>query len=602
MIFTDARTGAVLLTVLTFSFGATATVAQTAPPSLPTQDAASTASEDEATEVDEIVVTGVRRAPVGSVVGDIAPEITLSPREIQSYGVSSIEDLIAELAPQTSSGRGRARGGDAPVVLLNGRRISGFGEIRAIPVEAILRTEILPEEVALKYGYSANQRVINVVLRRFFRASTGEGQISAPTEGGQVSGQAQASYTRIIRDDRMNFDLRYNRSSELLESDRDLISAAAGRPFDLLGNVTSPTQGAEIDPALSAISGQAAVIAGVPGFAGARPLTLEDFAATAGAPNVTDVRRFRTLSPATESLRANGVISRPLPFGFNGALNVTVAANSRDSLLGLSGYSVVAPAGAAGSPFTVPVAVNRYASVFGPLTQSQDVWTARLASTANRDIGRFRLNLTAAYDHSDTRTQTDVGVDASSLQAQAAAGQVDAFAPVAAGVLGRLAATEAREADDTFTARALANGPVFKLPAGDVTAALGVGDTQNQLDSRSSRAGVEQAISLARNTLNGQLNLDVPIASRRSHVLDRWLGDPVAQLQCGGRSGVRFRPSENAGLWREMDPAEGAQPARLAHARPERAQPDAAGRRDGDDTRLARVRLRHGREAATWSW
>ena len=70
----------------------------------------------------------------------------MGPAEIQSYGVSTVTELLDELAPQTRSDRGR--GGESPVVLLNGRRISGFNEIRDIPVEAILRVDILPEEVS----------------------------------------------------------------------------------------------------------------------------------------------------------------------------------------------------------------------------------------------------------------------------------------------------------------------------------------------------------------------------------------------------------------------------------------------------------------------
>lgn len=112
--------------------------------------------------VSEVVISGQRRQP-GAVVGDIKPEIQLSPADVQSYGVSSVADLLNELSPETRSDRGR--GATTPVVLLNGRRISSFSEIRDIPTEAILRVDILPEEVSLKYGYSADQRVVNIVLR-----------------------------------------------------------------------------------------------------------------------------------------------------------------------------------------------------------------------------------------------------------------------------------------------------------------------------------------------------------------------------------------------------------------------------------------------------
>ena len=122
--------------------------------------------EDLDTEVEAVTITASGK-PYGAVLGDIPPEETFSAADVRSFGVSSMEDLLTELAPQTTSGLG----GD-PVTLLNGRRISGQGEIRDIPTEAIQRVEILPEEVALKYGYSADQKVVNIVLRQRFRAQT----------------------------------------------------------------------------------------------------------------------------------------------------------------------------------------------------------------------------------------------------------------------------------------------------------------------------------------------------------------------------------------------------------------------------------------------
>src|SRR6185295_8866957 len=122
------------------------------------------AAEEEEDE-NAITVTGSRRALPGSVIVDIAPEVTLGPTDVRSYGVNSVSQLLSELAPQTGSGRG-----GAPVVLLNGRRISSPREIADVPTEAIQRVEILPEEVALSYGYPADQKVVNIVLRRRFRS------------------------------------------------------------------------------------------------------------------------------------------------------------------------------------------------------------------------------------------------------------------------------------------------------------------------------------------------------------------------------------------------------------------------------------------------
>ncbi len=141
----------------------------TAQPSTITPAAAPAAQPvDDTGDDEEIVVTGQRAR--GSVVGDIPPENTLDARDVRATGATSINDLLDALAPQIGSVRGRGSG--APVLLLNGQRISGFRELRDIPTEAISRVEILPEEVALKYGYSADQKVVNIVLRQRFRSTT----------------------------------------------------------------------------------------------------------------------------------------------------------------------------------------------------------------------------------------------------------------------------------------------------------------------------------------------------------------------------------------------------------------------------------------------
>ncbi|MEO9133256.1 MAG: TonB-dependent receptor, partial [Sphingomonas sp.] len=153
--------------------------------------------DEENSDEPDIIVTGQRNLP-GAVVGDIRPEEQLGPADIRSYGVSSISDLLNELAPQTNS----VRGGGAPVVLLNGKRISGFNEIRDIPTEAIARVDILPEEVALKYGYRADQKVVNIVLRRRFRATTVELADKVPTAGGRNTAQGELDLLKIRGDGR----------------------------------------------------------------------------------------------------------------------------------------------------------------------------------------------------------------------------------------------------------------------------------------------------------------------------------------------------------------------------------------------------------------
>jgi len=125
---------------------ALAVSAHAAPPTQPSGPGGK-GSATAGSEVAPLVVTAQRKIPYsqqpGAVVGDIEPEEQLDPSDIQSYGVSTVTELLNELAPQTRSDRGRSQ--TAPVLLLNGRRISSLNEIQNIPTEAILRVDILPE-------------------------------------------------------------------------------------------------------------------------------------------------------------------------------------------------------------------------------------------------------------------------------------------------------------------------------------------------------------------------------------------------------------------------------------------------------------------------
>lgn len=186
------------------------------------------AAEDAYEDGEEIVVVGGARQ-TGAVIGDIPPENQLDPRDIRATGATSVAELLEAIAPQTSSARGRD-GGGGPVVLLNGRRTSGFREVRDLPPEAIMRVDILPEEVALKYGYRADQRVVNIVLRPRFRSTTARIEGEAATEGGRREGEIDV--TRLLLGDkgRTTINLHLEDVTPLTEDERDIAGPAAGTP------------------------------------------------------------------------------------------------------------------------------------------------------------------------------------------------------------------------------------------------------------------------------------------------------------------------------------------------------------------------------------
>ncbi len=215
----------------------TATQQPAAPAAAQSDTAAAQAVDEDYGDEEEIVVQGTRAR--GSVIGDIPPENILDSRDVRATGATSINDLLDALAPQIGSSQGR--GGEKPVLLLNGQRIASFRELRDIPPEAIERVEILPEEVALKYGYRADQKVVNIVLRQRFYSTTAQVGAGAATDGGYVNGNADLTRFIVEKNGRTTLNLHAEGNSLLTESERNIL-------------ISTPPDGATTDEELAARS------------------------------------------------------------------------------------------------------------------------------------------------------------------------------------------------------------------------------------------------------------------------------------------------------------------------------------------------------------
>lgn len=486
---------------ITTAVTATPATAQTTPARTPPA-AQAEPEEEEGAEEGDVVVTA-RRQP-GTVPGDIPPEQQLSPADIRSYGVSSVADLLTELAPQTTSGRG-----GSPVVLLNGRRIAGFQEIRDLPTEAILRVDILPEEVALKYGYSADQKVVNFVLRPRFRSLATEAIARVPTEGGSAMGQGRLDWLTIRRDKRLSIHTDYQESSRLTEAERDILAPASNAALG--GNIVTA------DPGLAALTGSNPSVVGLPaGLAGVPTLS-----ALAGTPvNGTDVTRYRTLQNAQRQWDANIVYARNILGNVAASFNAEVQATQSNSWNGLPSANLQLPVGNPYSPFGTTATIARLTDAYGPLTQDNTGLTAHFGTVLNGQISsKWRWSVTGAYDRAESRVATDTGLDTAAFQARLNANDPTAnpYGPIEA--IGLSPRNFARSTSSTAQVDALLNGRVFALPAGDAQASVKFGGQTSDFSSRSLRFGQEQSGEVSRDIVNGQLNLDLPIANRDRSVL-----------------------------------------------------------------------------------
>ncbi len=510
---------------------------ETPPPAAepePETSATTPVADDDSYDLGTVAVTGTRQR--GSVDTDIPPDVTLTADEIMAYGASDIAELMTYLEPVTRSSSGRTD--LQPVFLVNGRRISGFREIRGIPTEAIERTEILPEAVAVQFGYRPEQRVVNFVLKFDFRSTTYEATGRIPTEGGRTTVEAETDLLRIAGANRWSMDLEYERSTPLYETERDIRRDPGATPYDLVGNVTSnsyspgcltatPPTCTAIDPALGV------AITPVPG-ATTTP-TLADFVAAAGAPRSADLTAYRTLLSASERAQVSGTIKRDLNSTTQATISASLEDTSSRSFNGLPGVRLALPETNPFSPFSDDVQVFRYLDDAAALQRETDRLQGELGFVLDGFIGEeWRWTATGEYTRTETDTVTGRGYNAEPFQDRLTAGDPTAnpFGALDPAAFARVANDTARSVSQRLDTELVLTGDIWELPAGDVSSTFKVGADTLSLDSTSTRGGVTTERGQSRDRLSGQSSLNFPIASRRNEVLTG-LGDLSVSVDAG---------------------------------------------------------------------
>ncbi len=413
----------------------------------------------------DIVVTAARID--GQLNVPMQPIETMDEDDIAAYGVNSISDLIDAISPQTGSGRGRGDG--RPVILVNGQRITSFREMRDIPPEAIRRLEIMPEEVALRFGYPANQRVVNIILKKKFAATTVAGEYNRPTEGGYDNYEIESGIFKVEGQRRFNVSAKYTDTSMLTENERNVRQADG----------TEPTVAGDPDPA-----------------------------------------RYRSLAPSDSEFTLNGTMTQGLgKDGFDGSFttNGTFTHSVTNSWSGLDTVTLKHDGDSAvrtlPDPLETRVETNEFQAGLG----------------YSRMLGSWNFNVTNDGSYTITETDTDQRRDTSGLVAAAASGElaIDGALPFVPGS----GVDEALNRTATLSSLATLSGRPFTLPAGDASLTFkgGYDYTHSTSENSASDTGT---VRLTRGDVSGGLNLALPLTSRSGDVLGA-VGDITLNLSGG---------------------------------------------------------------------
>ena len=417
--------------------------------------AASAAQEAEPADTErhggEILVVAERIR--GQVESPAPPIAVLDEKDIQALGATNLADVLTQLAPQTGSGRGR--GGGPPVVLINGQRIGNFREMRNFPQEAIRRVEILPEEVALRFGFPANSRVVNMILKDNFSSKTIEAETAVPTRGGFQTYEVEATALRINGPQRFSVTAKIDDTSELTEAERRVTQTAG----------SLPTVATDPDPAA-----------------------------------------FRSLIADSRELGLNLSLARGLGkdgLGGNFSLNGNLARNDSRRYSGLDVAVLTAPGGA-----------RAIRSLDDPLERRTRTTTAQGGAALNTRLGSWQFNATLDGSHAASSTLIERRANTAGLVAAAAAGTLPITGPLPA--LAEAGFDTATSNSDRLDGLATLIGRPLRLSGGEVTATGRAGFTYLAFKTADSRSTAGE-VTLRRDRVSLGGNLGVPITSRREN-------------------------------------------------------------------------------------
>lgn len=227
------------------------------------QSASTPAQDEDATQVEEIVVTGsrIRRDPANAPT----PLIQVSREQLQSTGQSTVIDYLATIpalsnsqVPSDTVGTGsvgaayanlRSLGIGRTLTLVDGRRhVSSLGgsltvDIDTIPRLLIDNIEIVTGGASSVYGADAVSGVLNFTLRRDFEGLEVDAFYGQINEGGEANQRISALAGVNLFDDRLNLwgFAEYEDLAELTDDDIDWLAAN----YAFVGN--------DVDPSIPAI-------------------------------------------------------------------------------------------------------------------------------------------------------------------------------------------------------------------------------------------------------------------------------------------------------------------------------------------------------------
>jgi len=475
---------------------------------------------DRPASLPEIIVTGSNirgQAPVGSSVR------TISRAQMEENGYRSIAQALQALpgnfggvaneqaslsfvdrtgtnATLSSGVNLRGLGAAATLVLVNGRRLAGagnlgdFADVSNIPMSVVDRIEVLMDGASAIYGSDAVGGVVNIIMKDRFKGLESGLRFGTVTQGGMRefqayqtagtewgTGGALVSYEYYDRRPLMARDRRFSRTAD----SRMLGGTDHRNIYSLPGNILG----------FDRVTGGLGALYAIPGGQNGTALGPEDF--LAGEANAGDPLAGAELIPAQTRHSIYATANQDLGGGVRLSLEGRFTRRDFEALGG--GYITILTVTPNNPWFVSPT--GQSADLIGydfgkEIGASRDSgWSEALGFTGGVDVdlgGDWKLAAYAAYARSKERHLTDnianeallaealgtIGDDPATAYSPTRDGYFNPYGDGTANAPAVLAAVgsgflDARNADHIATGNLQADGTLLDLPAGPLGIALG---------------------------------------------------------------------------------------------------------------------------------
>ena len=299
------------------------------------------ANAEAVTALDDVVVTGTLLRGSGNLA---SPVVTLNRDDLDRRAAATVAEALISL-PQNYAGTStpisqaalsdaggsnnvfatginlRGLGAASTLVLVNGRRLAGtgsraeFADISALPSAAVERVDVLLDGASALYGADAVAGVVNVIMRRAFDGQESRFRASA-AKGGAEEIQLSHLAGRSWSSGAAYLSYEYQTGNAFSTSDRPYTRDGDLRPFggtDHRGFYSAPGNIVAVNPATSTFGVQYAIRPNASGSAQGPA----DFAA--GQTNLQSGLLGVDLLPEVQRHSAYGRVSQ----SFGGRLEVT---------------------------------------------------------------------------------------------------------------------------------------------------------------------------------------------------------------------------------------------------------------------------------------